>query len=70
MSLNITNTKGVVVLAKDGIEDVDHPLASGFNILDGHVVIKVPKVSTGSKYALVLFGDSGNYSPKFTIKAA
>src|ERR1700691_3158155 len=37
------------------IDDIltDHPLAQGFNILDGHVVIQVPKVSPGKKYAVV-----------------
>ncbi|KZP33417.1 hypothetical protein FIBSPDRAFT_847329 [Athelia psychrophila] len=68
--VNITNSIGQVVLAKNGIQDYKHPLASGFNILDGHVTITVPKVATGSKYAIVLFGDSGNYSPTFTINAA
>jgi len=66
----ITNTKGKVLLAHEGVQDVDHPLAQGFNILDGHVVIQVPKVSPGNKYAVVLFGDSGNYSPDFTISSA
>ncbi|KAG1748757.1 hypothetical protein EDB19DRAFT_224577 [Suillus lakei] len=42
--------------------DLDHPLATGFNILDGRVTIQVPSVATGRNYSLVLFGDSGNYS--------
>ncbi|KAF7967345.1 hypothetical protein HWV62_34681 [Athelia sp. TMB] len=44
-------------------------LASGFDILEGHHEITVPKVPAGSDYQIVLFGDSGNDSEKFTIKA-
>jgi hypothetical protein len=64
----ITNTLGSVVLAKAGIENWQHPLASGFNILDGHVKITVPQVVYGTDYAIVVFGDSGNYGEQFTIK--
>jgi len=67
--VNITNKIGSVVLAKGGIEDYKHPLASGFSILDGHVVVKVPDVTPGTDYAIVVFGDSGNYGAEFTIKA-
>ncbi|OBZ68776.1 hypothetical protein A0H81_11344 [Grifola frondosa] len=65
--VNITNKFGLVVLAKGGLEDIDHPLASNFSILDGRVVVKVPDVTPGNDYAIVLFGDSGNFSPNFTI---
>jgi len=67
--VNITNSKGIIVLAKGGIEDIDHPLASGFNILLGRFEVTVPDVTPGDDYAIVLFGDSGNFSPNFTIKA-
>jgi len=32
---------------------LDHPLAEGFDILDGGVVIKVPKVKPGNEYSVV-----------------
>jgi len=66
---SITNSKGMVILAKNGtLLDLDSPLAKGFNILKGHVEITVPKVTPGSDYQIVVFGDSGNYGAKFTIK--
>jgi len=65
----ITNREGMILLAHDKLQDTKHPLAKGFDILKGSVKIKVPRVKPG-KYALVLFGDSGNYSPTFTIEAA
>ncbi|EKM50602.1 uncharacterized protein PHACADRAFT_263968 [Phanerochaete carnosa HHB-10118-sp] len=58
-----------VVLAKDGLQDYQHPLAEGFDLRAGSVQITIPAdTAPGSDYAIVLFGDSGNYSPKFTIK--
>ncbi|KAI0632211.1 hypothetical protein C8Q77DRAFT_1218678 [Trametes polyzona] len=73
----ITNKVGKVVLAKGGILDVgeyirtdasrEHPLAKGFDILDGRVEVKVPDVKPGNDYTIVLFGDSGNDSAEFTI---
>ncbi|KAH9924669.1 uncharacterized protein BXZ73DRAFT_91242 [Epithele typhae] len=66
----ITNPKGEVVLAKGGLLDIDHPLASGFDILDGSVNVTVPEVDAGTDYTIVLFGDSGNDSANFTIISA
>jgi len=71
----ITNGKGMVVLARDGLMFTDEagglndPLASGFDILLGQIEIQVPDVEPGSDYQIVLFGDSGNSSPEFTISA-
>ncbi|KAF5382314.1 hypothetical protein D9757_008489 [Collybiopsis confluens] len=42
-------------------------LADDFDILLGTIEVTVPWVITGSDYQLVLFGDSGNFSPEFTI---
>ncbi|KAG1734861.1 uncharacterized protein EDB91DRAFT_573494 [Suillus paluster] len=67
--VHISNKIGQVYLAANYIIDMDHPLATGFNILDGRVVIHVPKVTPGSHYSIVLMGDSGNYSPQFTIRS-
>ncbi|TDL13785.1 hypothetical protein BD410DRAFT_797508 [Rickenella mellea] len=69
----ITNSIGMIVLAKGGIivsgvGGLNHPLASNFSILDGRHEVHVPNVKPGKDYAVVLFGDSGNISPDFTIK--
>ncbi|THH04994.1 hypothetical protein EW145_g5119 [Phellinidium pouzarii] len=71
----ITNPIGQVWLRKNGSTiatgpgSIDEPLASGFNLTDGRVLIRVPDVEVGCDYQLVLFGDSGNFSPKFIIAA-
>ncbi|KAK7469367.1 hypothetical protein VKT23_003842 [Stygiomarasmius scandens] len=71
----ITNPTGTVVLGfiEDGDDSLhlmlDDPLAKGFSIRDGQVNITVPSVTPRSDYIIVLMGDSGNASPKFTINA-
>ncbi|KAI1790164.1 hypothetical protein LXA43DRAFT_891553 [Ganoderma leucocontextum] len=50
--------------------DLDHPLASGFPITAGSVDVTVPQMNTRDDYVIVLFGDSGNTSPKFTITSS
>ncbi|KIK92009.1 hypothetical protein PAXRUDRAFT_830366 [Paxillus rubicundulus Ve08.2h10] len=65
--VNITNKYGEIYLRNNSLIDMSHELASGFDILDGRVEIQVPYVPTGHAYSLVLFGDSGNNSPDFTI---
>jgi len=47
--------------------DLQNPLASGFSLRDGSVRVTCPTVSPGNDYIVVLFGDSGNASPQFTI---
>ncbi|KAJ7069653.1 hypothetical protein C8F01DRAFT_1048453 [Mycena amicta] len=47
--------------------DINHPLASGFRLTDGNVTVVVPHIIPRDDYMLVLFGDSGNTSPTFTI---
>ncbi|KAF8184397.1 hypothetical protein BJ912DRAFT_526166 [Pholiota molesta] len=64
--VNITNSIGEILLVKSGIA-TPVVLAAEFNILDARVTVVVPWVINGSDYQLVLFGDSGNFSPKFTI---
>ncbi|KAF8275168.1 hypothetical protein EI94DRAFT_1560584, partial [Lactarius quietus] len=67
----ITNPDGVIYLRKgDLITDSAWAiLASDFKVVKGHVTVKVPKVQPGNDYSLVLIGDSGNFSPQFTIKS-
>ncbi|KAM5534972.1 hypothetical protein V8D89_011345 [Ganoderma adspersum] len=64
---NITNKQGQVVLAKSGRLDIENPLASGFDILQGWVTVTVPDVAPSDDYTIVLFGDSGNDSGVFSI---
>ncbi|KAF4570054.1 hypothetical protein EYR40_009040 [Pleurotus pulmonarius] len=67
------NQKGKVVLGwrnqKGGSEhlNIEHPLATGFYLRDGYIKITVPQVSPRDDYIIVLFGDSGNASPNFSI---
>ncbi|KAF8806842.1 hypothetical protein BYT27DRAFT_7101026 [Phlegmacium glaucopus] len=64
----ITNKIGQIFLRKG---DLTTPviLANNFDILLGKIEITVPWVQDGDDYQVVLFGDSGNFSPKFTIKS-
>ncbi|KAJ7061043.1 hypothetical protein C8F01DRAFT_157856 [Mycena amicta] len=45
-------------------------LQNNFNIRLGRIEVTVPWVVDGSDYQLVLFGDSGNFSPNFTIQGS
>ncbi|TFK52472.1 hypothetical protein OE88DRAFT_1698300, partial [Heliocybe sulcata] len=49
--------------------DIAHPLATDFPIKSGTVNFTVPaNLAKRDDYIVVLFGDSGNKSPSFTIK--
>ncbi|KAF7298880.1 hypothetical protein MIND_00836000 [Mycena indigotica] len=74
------NTTGLLLLGhpstihQDGKDypsenlDIKHPLASGFYLTDGNVTVVVPNwIRPRTNYMVVLFGDSGNTSPLFTI---
>ncbi|KAF7296927.1 hypothetical protein MIND_00924500 [Mycena indigotica] len=67
--VNITNGKGIIMLRKG---DLTTPviLQNNFDIRKGRIEVRVPWVVDGSDYKLVLFGDSGNFSPNFTIKGS
>ncbi|KAF7300157.1 hypothetical protein MKEN_01339200 [Mycena kentingensis (nom. inval.)] len=67
--VNITNGHGFIMLRKNGLT-TPVVLGNNFDILLGRIEVKVPWVVDGSDYQLVLFGDSGNFSPKFTIKGS
>ncbi|OSC96446.1 hypothetical protein PYCCODRAFT_1421010 [Trametes coccinea BRFM310] len=71
---DVTNYEGKAVLGflADGDDNnehlqFEHPLAEGFNLTAGHVKVRVPDVDPRNEYIVVLFGDSGNRSPKFNI---
>ncbi|KAJ7442619.1 hypothetical protein FB451DRAFT_98274 [Mycena latifolia] len=74
MPQDITNPNGRILLghleAGSSSEhlDIQHPLAEGFDIRDGHRTITVPAVPPRGDYIIVLMGDSGNRSPVFTIE--
>ncbi|KAF4617653.1 hypothetical protein D9613_005678 [Agrocybe pediades] len=67
------NTTGVILLGHmtDGTDehlDIEHPLATGFPIKQGFVEVTMPQgIDARDDYFVVLFGDSGNKSPKFKI---
>jgi len=64
--VQITNKIGRIQLRK-GELITDTVLAEGFDILDGQHEVIVPNVTSSDDYSIVLFGDSGNYSPQFCI---
>jgi len=67
--VRITNSVGRILLRR-GDRTTSLVLADNFSILLGRIEVVVPRVPHDSDYQLVLFGDSGNFSPKFTIKSA
>ncbi|KAJ7736597.1 hypothetical protein DFH07DRAFT_842977 [Mycena maculata] len=67
--VNITNKIGMIMLRKDNLT-TPLILENSFSILLGRIEVKVPWVVDGDDYQLVLFGDSGNFSPYFTINGS
>ncbi|KAH9892701.1 hypothetical protein C8Q73DRAFT_791724 [Cubamyces lactineus] len=67
------NQTGLILLGfiEDGSDDehldTQNPLAVNFPITAGSVSVEVPDVTPRDDYVVVLFGDSGNTSPQFTI---
>ncbi|KAI5989053.1 hypothetical protein EDD15DRAFT_2389134 [Pisolithus albus] len=68
---NITNPEGMLVLGYVANDSenlmLQSPLATNLSYSAGQAQITVPSVPTGNNYIVVLFGDSGNASPQFTI---
>ncbi|KIJ62732.1 hypothetical protein HYDPIDRAFT_169054 [Hydnomerulius pinastri MD-312] len=68
---NPSNPNGMLVLGYmyNNSENLmlDSPLATNLNYAAGQAQITVPNVPTRQDYIVVLFGDSGNASPQFTI---
>ncbi|KAF8867921.1 hypothetical protein CPB84DRAFT_1810441 [Gymnopilus junonius] len=64
--INITNKVGRIFLRK-GEFTTPLILANDFDILLGRIGVTVPWVEDGQDYQVVVFGDSGNFSPYFTI---
>jgi len=63
----ITNTEAKIILVTNGLLDLDHPLAENIDILSGSTKVKVPSVTAGNVYQILVFGDSGNKGAFFTI---
>ncbi|MFE5770311.1 hypothetical protein ACFQ7O_18325 [Streptomyces sp. NPDC056485] len=61
----ISNRSGRIMLRHAG-RTLDPALAEGFDIRAGRAEVTVPDVPPG-RYRIVLFGDSGNFSPEFVI---
>ncbi|KAJ7162709.1 hypothetical protein C8R43DRAFT_1062988 [Mycena crocata] len=65
---NISNES--MLLLRQGDITAPFILAKDFDLRAGSLEITVPWVLTATDYSLVLFGDSGNFSPEFTIQTA
>ncbi|KAJ6459026.1 hypothetical protein C8R45DRAFT_787611, partial [Mycena sanguinolenta] len=65
--VNISN--GALVMLRQNNHTAPFILAKGFDLRAGFVEITVPWVFTADNYEIVLFGDSGNFSPPFTIQS-
>ncbi|GLB45469.1 putative ser-Thr-rich glycosyl-phosphatidyl-inositol-anchored membrane family protein [Lyophyllum shimeji] len=50
--------------------DLEHPLAQDFPVGQGQASFVVPEVQPRDNYVVVVFGDSGNHSPPFSIRAS
>jgi len=61
---------GEIILAVDGLLTLI--LAPAFDLVaaDGSFPVTVPDLVPSDNYQIVLFGDSGNISPSFTVVAA
>ncbi|KAJ7140447.1 hypothetical protein C8R46DRAFT_1046947 [Mycena filopes] len=64
----VISNEGLLMLRK-GVLTAPFILAEGFDLRTGSLTIKVPNVLAASDYEFVLFGDSGNFSPTFTIQS-
>jgi len=62
----ITNPIGAVFLRK-GEETTPLILEGQFLLTRGAITVDIPWVDNGTDYSFVLFGDSGNFSPTFSI---
>ncbi|KAJ7652548.1 hypothetical protein B0H17DRAFT_899737, partial [Mycena rosella] len=62
---NISN--GAFLFLRKGNTTLPFILAKGFDLRAGSLEITVPYVIGDDDYSFVLFGDSGDFSPVFTI---
>lgn len=68
----LKNATGLIRLGHieggDSNEHLANTLADKFLLRTGNVTFTVPDVERRNDYVVVLFGDSGNHSPKFSIQ--
>ncbi|KAF9523906.1 hypothetical protein CPB83DRAFT_732368, partial [Crepidotus variabilis] len=73
MPNQLENPKGTLLLgylepdSSNEHLNLQHKLASNFDLKDGSLKFKCPKVEARDDYIVVLFGDSGNHSERFSI---
>ncbi|KAF7297717.1 hypothetical protein MKEN_01395100 [Mycena kentingensis (nom. inval.)] len=60
-------SNGAFVLLRRNGRSYPFVLAKDFDLRAGSVTFPLPEVFSGDDYSFVLFGDSGNFSPLFTI---
>ncbi|KAI9060463.1 hypothetical protein FKP32DRAFT_1632356 [Trametes sanguinea] len=65
---NITDRFGSRIQLRKGDTTTPLILQQNFDILLGRIEVVVPWVLPDTDYSLVLFGDSGNFSPEFSIQ--
>ncbi|VDB82894.1 unnamed protein product [Peniophora sp. CBMAI 1063] len=66
---NISN--GAAIFLRDNTTLYQPALAEGFDLRGGSQDITLPEnLTTASDFRIVLFGDSGNWSPEFTVIGA
>ncbi|KAL0951523.1 hypothetical protein HGRIS_008206 [Hohenbuehelia grisea] len=65
---DLTDTNAFIWL-QGGAIDGFNVLAGGVDILSGAHTVKVPNVSQGDDYSVLLFGQMRTSSPRITIKA-
>ncbi|TFK37253.1 hypothetical protein BDQ12DRAFT_685562 [Crucibulum laeve] len=65
--VHITNAIGEILMSKGGVTIPNLTIASNFSILLGTINVQVPNLAAGNDYRVILFGDSGNTSPAFSI---
>ncbi|EKM51842.1 uncharacterized protein PHACADRAFT_31642 [Phanerochaete carnosa HHB-10118-sp] len=69
--VNITDSLGHAYLVKDFLLDPNQPqIASNFPLRQGWVTVQAPDVAPADDYSILLFGDSSNFGPEFSIVSA
>ncbi|KAJ7240628.1 hypothetical protein B0H12DRAFT_51643 [Mycena haematopus] len=62
-------SNGALLMLRQNNRTSPFILAKDFDLRAGSLEITVPWVLSADNYELVLFGDSGNFSPVFTIQS-
>ncbi|KAF8888351.1 hypothetical protein BD779DRAFT_1396025, partial [Infundibulicybe gibba] len=65
--VDISNASSVWLRKGTSVLNGQTLLAQGFDLRSGSVSVVVPSLVPGDDYHIILFGDSGNVSPAFSI---